>query len=93
MNSKYVPVEDFNKNIPETKNTINSRPLTEEDFLNELAMKEIGWIIEPDEIVDLPKLIAELKENTKKEWIIISSFPIIPTLIGGEKWMIVDLNK
>lgn len=42
MNSKYVPVEDFNKNIPETKNTINSRPLTEEDFLNELAMKEIG---------------------------------------------------
>ena len=93
INSKFVPVEDFNKNIPETKNTIYSRLLTDEDFLNELAMKEIGRIIEPDEIVDLPKLIAELKENTKKEGIMISPFPIIPASIGDNKWMMVDLNK
>ena len=93
MNSKFVPVEDFNNNIPETKNTINSQLLTEKDFLNELAMKEIGRISEPDEIVDLRKLITELKENTKKEGIIISPFPIIPASIGGDKWMMVDLNK
>lgn len=92
MNSKFVPVEDFNKNIPETKNPINSRLLTDEDFLNELAMKEIGRIVEPDEIVDLPKLIAELKENSKKERITISPFTIILASIGRDKWMMVHLN-
>ena len=66
MNSKFVPVEDFILNIPETKNTINSRILTDKSLLNELAMNEIGRILKPDEIVDLPKLISELKENSKK---------------------------
>ncbi|KAK8889221.1 hypothetical protein M9Y10_033967 [Tritrichomonas musculus] len=93
MNSKFVPVEDFNKNIPETTNPINSRLLTDEDFLNELAMKEIGRIVEPDEIVDLSKLIAELKENSKKERITISPFTIILASIGRDKWMMVHLNK